>query len=115
MAIATNTQKQTLATAYGNAAVYASLHTGNPGSTGASEVTGGSPAYARKALTWTPGTTGTVTATVTFDVPTSTTISFAGVWTAVTAGTFLDGGALSANQTYASQGTYTLQLTFTET
>ena len=30
---------------------YASLHTASPGESGTSEVTGGSPAYARKAIT----------------------------------------------------------------
>lgn len=114
MAIATNTQKQTLANAYGTAATFASVHTANPGSTGASEVTGGSPAYARKAVTWSSGTTGTVTATVTFDIPSGTTISYAGLWTASTAGTFLDGGALASSQAYSSQGTYTLNLTYTQ-
>lgn len=114
MAIATNTEKQNLATQYGNNAAYASLHTATPGTTGASEVTGGAPAYARKALTWSPGTTGTNTATVTFDVPTGITITHAGVWTAVTAGTFLDGAALAASQAFSAQGTYQLSLTFTQ-
>jgi hypothetical protein len=114
VAIATNTEKQNLATQYGNNAAYASLHTADPGTTGTAEVSGGAPAYARKALTWTPGTTGTNTATATFDVPTSTTITYCGLWTAVTGGTFLDKAVLGASQTFASQGTYQLSLTFTQ-
>lgn len=34
---------------------YISLHTGDPGTTGANEATGGSPAYARKLTTWAAG------------------------------------------------------------
>lgn len=113
MAIATNTEKQNLATQYGNNAAYASLHTADPGTTGTSEVSGGSPAYARKALVWTSGSTGTVTATVTFDVPTSTTVTFCGLWTASTGGTFLDKATVTS-QTFSAQGTYQLSLTYTQ-
>ena len=115
MTIATNVQKETLAAAYAGAAVYASLHTATPGSTGASEVTGGSPAYARKAVTWTAGgSDGVYTGTCTFDVPTGITITHGGLWTAVTAGTFLDGGALAASQAFSAQGTYVLTITYTQ-
>lgn len=115
MAIATNAQKETLAIAYGNAATHASLHSADPGTTGTSEISGGSPAYARKALTWTAGASdGIVTASVTFDVPASTTITHAGLWTAITAGTFLDKVAVSYSS-QASQGQLTVNFTFTET
>ena len=64
---------------------YVSLHTGNPGTTGTAEATGGSPAYARKALVFTAASGGTATAAeVTFDVPAGTYTHF-GVWTAATA------------------------------
>lgn len=112
MAIATTTQKETLAVAYGNAATFASLHTAAPGTTGASELTGGAPAYARKAITWAAGgSDGIVTGSVTFDVPAST-ITAAGLWTAVTAGTFLDSVAVS--QTFAAQGQLTVNFTYTQ-
>ncbi|HEX8343553.1 MAG TPA: hypothetical protein VF657_02245 [Actinoplanes sp.] len=115
MAIATAQQRENLAVAYGNAATHASLHAGAPGATGANEVTAtGSPAYARKPLTWAAGTVdGTVTATVTFDVPTGTTVTAAGLWTALTAGTFLDSVALTS-QAFSSQGTLQVVFTFTQ-
>lgn len=113
MAIATNTEKQNLATQYGNNAAYASLHTADPGTTGASEVSGGSPAYARKAITWTAGTTGTATGTVTFDVPTGVTVTYCGLWTASSGGSFLDKATVTS-QTFSAQGTYQLSLTYTQ-
>lgn len=96
-------------------APYASLHTADPGTTGASEVTGGSPAYARKAITWAAAAAGskTLTGTATFDVPGGTTITHGGTWSAVSAGTFRGGGALSVSETFGAQGTYTLTLTAT--
>lgn len=96
-------------------AAYASLHTADPGSTGTSEVTGGTPAYARKALTWAAASGGSKgAAMVTFDVPAGTITHF-GLWTAVTGGTFRGGAALPANETYGAQGTYDLSITATAT
>ncbi len=70
-------------------ATFASLHTGDPSTTGANESTGGSPAYARKGITYAAAATGTKanSAAITFDVPAST-ITHVGLWSAVTAGTF---------------------------
>lgn len=114
MAIDTPIQRENLAVAYGGTAIYASLHTADPGTTGAGEISGGSPAYARKPLAWTAGTTdGVVTATVTFDVPAGTTVAGGGVWTLASGGTYLDGGAVTS-QAFVAQGTYTLTLTYTQ-
>ncbi|HWU23095.1 MAG TPA: hypothetical protein VN088_16275 [Nocardioides sp.] len=96
------------ANAVGSVAVSASLHTADPGATGASEVSGGSPAYARKTVAYTTASGGTgcdLSAAVTFDVPAST-ITHYGLWDA--SANFLGGEALSASQTFASQGTYEL-------
>ena len=115
MAIQTAQGRENLAIAYGNSATYASLHTASPGTTGANELstTGGSPAYARKQVSWSPGSVdGTVTATVVFDVPTGITVAGAGFWTAVTGGTYIDGGTVTS-QAFTSQGAYTLTATFT--
>ncbi|OLT24423.1 hypothetical protein BJF79_13860 [Actinomadura sp. CNU-125] len=89
---------------------YASLHTADPGSTGASEVTGGSPAYARQAITWNAASAGNLDSSnaPNFDVPSGTTITHWGVWSASSGGTFLFGGSLSAPESYGSQGDYTL-------
>ena len=114
MAIATNLQKETLAVAYGNAATHASLHTGAPGTIGSNELSGGSPAYARKPITWAPGTSdGLITASVTFDVPSGATVTYAGLWNAITGGAFLDSVQLTS-QTFGSQGTLTVNFTYTQ-
>lgn len=55
MPIATAAMKEALALEYAAKALHASLHTADPGATGASEVSGGVPAYARKPITWNPG------------------------------------------------------------
>jgi len=97
-------------TQYGFAAAY----TGDPGATGASnEVTGGSPAYARKAITWSAATSATpsvkaLAATFpVFDIPAGTTVAYIGIWTLVTGGTY--GGCWDVtDEVFASQGTYTL-------
>lgn len=68
---------------------FVSLHTGDPSTTGANEATGGSPAYARKAVTWAAASAGTraSSATITFDVPAGTYYHI-GFHSAVTAGTY---------------------------
>lgn len=67
-----------------------SLHSGDPGTTGANEVTGGSPAYARKAVTWGAAASRQVdiAAPVAFDVPASTTVYWVGMWGALSGGTY---------------------------
>ena len=73
-----------------------SLHTAWS-ATGANEVTGGSPAYARKAATWAGAASASraLSAAVTFDVPAAATVRFVGRWTALTAGTFLGMSAVN--------------------
>jgi len=91
---------------------YVSLHTADPGLTGTSEVSGGSPAYARKAITWTAASASATSnsAQIVFDVPTSTTIRYLGYWSASTSGTFYGSRILDTAQTFSSQGTYTLAI-----
>ena len=104
-----NTAKNLMLDQLATVAVYASLHTADPGSTGTSEVTGGSPAYARKSITWNSAATGNLdnNANPVFDVPASTTVTHVGFWSASTAGTFY-GSADITDETFAAQGTYTL-------
>jgi len=67
-------------------ALWLGLHT-TLGSAG-TEVTGGSPAYIRKAITWNTGVNPkTIVAAVTFDVPAGTTVMAVQLWSAQTAGT----------------------------
>ena len=88
---------------------YASLHFSNPGDTGASEISGGTPAYARKAVTWNAASGGALDSSNApiFDVPAATTVSHVGLWDALAAGNFL-GYADVSDEPFASQGTYTL-------
>ena len=88
---------------------YASLHTASPGESGTSEVTGGSPAYARKAITMAAASGGQIAASTqpVFDVPGGTTVTHVGFWSAVSGGTFL-GYADVTDESFAGQGTYTL-------
>ncbi len=114
MPVQTVTMRNSLATKYGVDATHAALYTTVPGGSPGTEVSGGSPAYARKALSWGAAAASAVTVTpAAFDVPSGTTIAGAGVHTAITAGTYLDGAAVTS-QAFASQGTYTLTLTYTQ-
>lgn len=110
MAGLTNAGKALMLDGFAASAVYVSLHTTDPGTGGTSEVTGGSPAYARKSLSWAASASGSKSsnANVVFDVPASTTITHLGYWSAATSGTFYGSRALDANQTFATQGTYTI-------
>lgn len=59
--------------------------------TGANEISGGSPAYARKAATFSAASGGSkaLSAPLTFDVPAGATVAWVGRRTDLTAGTFL--------------------------
>ena len=113
MAIQTVTMRNYLATEYGVRATHAALYSTIPGGTPGTEISGGTPAYARKPITWSTSAASVVTATVTFDVPAGATVAGVGVHSALTAGVYLDGGAVTS-QAFATQGTYTLTLTYTQ-
>lgn len=91
-------------------ALWYSLHTADPSTTGANEVAGGAPAYARKAATWNAPVAGNLdnSNAPVFDVPPATTVAYWGLWTLGTAGVFKGGGPLSAAETFVAQGQYTL-------
>jgi hypothetical protein len=103
----TVTAENAAVTGLKDAGAHISLHTADPGTSGASEVTGG--AYARKATTWGTVSGSAVTGSaVTLDVPAGTTITHWGLWSALTAGNFLYGGSLPASEVFGSNGTYSL-------
>jgi hypothetical protein len=110
MAGLVNDGKHLMLEGFAAGAVYASLHTADPGSDGSSEVTGGSPAYSREGISWAAATSGSVSSdtNIVFDVPGSTTITHLGYWSASATGTFYGSRALDTSQTYATQGTYTI-------
>jgi hypothetical protein len=86
---------------------YASLHTAYSAS-GANELTGGSPAYARQAVTWSAASGGSkASASVAgaFNVPAATTVAFVGLWSAATSGTFAGMGPNDAGTVYAFTAT----------
>lgn len=95
-------------TSFAVTTVYLSLHTANPGDTGASEVSGGSPAYARKSLTWSAAASGSkaISNAPVHDVPAGVTVTHVGLWDAVTAGNWL-GYVDVTDEVFAAQGTYT--------
>lgn len=94
-----------------NTATHAALYSTAGGASAGTEISGGSPAYARKAISWTGGAVdGTVTGTVTFDVPSGTTVAGFGLHTALTGGDYVGGGAVTS-QAFSSQGTYQLTVT----
>jgi len=89
----------------GNASLFLSLHTADPGNTGASEYTtytGTRPAIAfNVAASQSCGNTSQID----FAAMGATTLTHVGLWTATSAGTFKGGGALAASKTTASGDT----------
>lgn len=111
----TATMKVTIANAYIAAALWLGLTSTAPGATTGTEISGGSPAYARVAAAWgTPnGATGVTTGTpAAVNVASGTTVVGVQYWSASTAGTYEDGASVTS-QAFASQGTYTVTPTLT--
>lgn len=83
-------------------AIYVSLHTGDPGLTGANEVSGGS--YARVAITTQFPAAASKTldndSEIAFTTATGSwgTVTHVGVWTASSGGTFLIGDAVTTSK-----------------
>ena len=85
-----------------------SLHSGAPGETGANELSGGTPAYARKAVTFNAAASGQKTiqeTNTTFDIPAGATVSYLGIWNGTT---FLGSYKLQTELPYQTQGVYVL-------
>lgn len=118
MAIAVLAQRNAMATQYGVAAPFGTLFTADPGATGTvtGECTGGSPAFARKAMSWGAASASAVTGAPVFDVASGTTVTFFGVAVTVTLATAdLRDKVAVTSQAFASQGTYTVTATYTQT
>lgn len=112
MAILTTAMKDILANSYHSSAGFGAIYSTAPTTVQGTEPTGGAPAYARKALSWTANNAGTAVAT--FDVPSGFTAIGAGCHSLATAGVYYDGAGVTS-QAFASQGTYQVTFTFTET
>lgn len=80
-----------------------SAHTGDPGTTGANEVTGGT--YAREQTTWGASASGDQTGSqVSINIPGGTTVTHWGVWSAVSGGTFIGGFEISPSEGFGADG-----------
>ena len=111
----TTSFRNSIATQAGTLCAYGALCTTAPTTSAfGTEVTGGSPAYARLACSWGAAASGAVTATgQAFNVPASTTVVGYGCFSAITAGTYEIACDITS-QTFASQGTYTITPTYTQ-
>jgi len=85
-------------------AVFASLHSADPGDDGGDQVGD------REPITWSDASNGSKVsaAAVTFTVPADGHVAYGGLWDAETGGNFLGGGPLSAAEDFAAEGTYVL-------
>lgn len=111
--MATVAFRESVAVYAGSLMPYATLYTSVPTATTPGTEVSGTGWTGRKAVSWSAGASdGSITATVVFDVPAGQTVVGAGFHSALTAGNYLDGGAVPS-QPYATAGTYTLNATFT--
>lgn len=70
--------------------LFASLHSSYPGDTGANEIAGGVPPYARQPIAWNAAAAGELDNNLnpTFNVPPATTVAWLGFWTLVAGGVY---------------------------
>lgn len=106
--------RSTLSDSYKAAATFADVYSTSGASAAGTAITGGSPAYASKAVTWGSSLNGVVSTSApsVFDIPSGASVAGFGVKTG-SGGSYLDGGVLTS-QAFASQGTYSLSLTYTQ-
>ena len=96
------------------AGTFISFHTADPGTTGASEVSGSG--YARQSSTFGAATNGVrVGSQVSTTIPAATSITHWGLQSAATAGTFLYGGTLPSAESFGQAGTYAFTPTLSAT
>jgi hypothetical protein len=90
-------------------AVYVSAHSASGSTTGANELAGGAPAYARKSITWNSASGGALDSSnaPVFDIESGDTVAFVGLFSAVTSGTWY-GEADVTDEVFGAQGTYTV-------
>lgn len=111
MARASATAEDNALTGLVTAAGFFGVNSGDPSTTGANEISGGSPAYARVAITWGTASAGSIanaTSALTVNVPGSTTVAWFSTWSLVSSGVYQIGGALGSSITFGTQGTLTV-------
>lgn len=117
MAILTVAARNLMCTAYStNIGKFGALTTTAPGSTTGTELSGGSPAYARIAPSWSAAASSaiTVSAALAFNVGSGNTVVGFEFFDAATVGNYLDGCGITS-QLFSSQGTYSITPTYTQT
>lgn len=89
---------------------FISLHDDDPGGSGDNELSGGSPAYARKEPVFAASSSGekALNAALEFDIPPGSTVAYVGFWKDDTVDVFLGSAELESPEEYTGQGTYTL-------
>lgn len=104
--------KNALLTGIKGVITHVSLHSADPGATGTSEISGGTPAYGRQAVSFGTPSAGSMAtdASMTFNVPAGATVAYVGYWSASSAGTFYGSRALDASQNFATAGTFTVNI-----
>lgn len=95
---------------YTPSSLYCSLHTADPGETGASEVTGGSYARQNVGASFATAASGSVSssASISFTDMPAATVTHVGIWDAASAGNFLWGATLSASKSTNAGDTFTI-------
>jgi hypothetical protein len=112
MALASATAEDNALTGLITDAAYLGINTATPGTTGASECSGGS--YARVAITWgtaSAGSIANITSALTVNIPSGDTVDYFSTWGASSgtgSGGYQIGGALSASIDFTTAGTLTI-------
>ena len=106
-----NTAKNAMLDQLGTLVTRLALHSGDPGgaNSATNELTGGTPAYARKAIAWNAASGGSMddsTNGVVFDVAAGSTVAWISGWNA--AGTVRYFKKQVTTEVFGGQGTYTV-------
>lgn len=110
------TARTAMAAYFATQAPWMAVYSTVPGAAAGTELSGGAPAYARKASNWGAAAASAVTAApaTPFDIPAGGVTAGIGFHSASAAGTFWEGVGITS-QTFSSQGTLTVTATYTQT
>lgn len=104
------TAKNVMLDALAAVAVRVAAHTGDPGAanTASNEISGGSPAYARKAIAWSAASGGSAAQNgdVVLDIPAGSTVSWLSLWNSAGTVRYLKKDV--TDEAFGAQGTYTV-------
>lgn len=97
--------RELLAQEYASLALYASIHNGDPGTTGANQV------GSRQPITWNTDGAGTLTSDLlVFAITAPEDLTHVGIWSASTSGTFRDSVVNAIS--FSDDGDYSFTLTY---